>query len=155
MRALILISRNPPPGLKQLEKWYVIWTFSVGNPLPDYCPSLSHRSPKFVNFVEMCLLKDPSRRPTSDELLKVSAPPPSLLPPLTPPPALQHPLITDLNERSVRIQIKDQIDRMKRKKLTDVYDMSGSDEEGGSLDPPTIRKQGEQWCVFWEGGGAD
>ena len=31
---------------------------------------------------------------------------------------------------------------MKRKKLTDVYDMSGSDEEGGSLDPPTIKKPG-------------
>jgi hypothetical protein len=31
---------------------------------------------------------------------------------------------------------------MRRKKLTDVYDMSGSDEEGGSLDPPTIRKPG-------------
>ena len=42
----------------------------------------------------------------------------------------------------MRIQIKDQIDRMKRKKLTDVYDMSGSDEEGGSLDLPTIKKPG-------------
>ena len=42
----------------------------------------------------------------------------------------------------MRIQVKDQIDRMRRKKLTDVYDMSGSDEEGGSLDPPTIRKPG-------------
>ena len=52
-------------------------------------------------------------------------------------------MITDLNERSVRIQMKDQIDRMKRKKLTDVYDMSGSDEEGGSLDPPTVRKNGQ------------
>ena len=29
------------------------------------------RSPRFINFIEMCLLKDPSRRPTSDELLKV------------------------------------------------------------------------------------
>lgn len=58
------------------------------------------------------------------------------------PPSLQHPFITDFNERSVRLQIKDQIDRMKRKKLTDVYDLSGSDEEGGSLDPPTIKKPG-------------
>ena len=60
----------------------------------------------------------------------------------------QHPFITELNERSVRIQIKDQIDRMKRKKLTDVYDMSGSDEEGGSLDPPTVRKQGQQVALI-------
>ena len=50
----------------------------------------------------------------------------------------------------MRIQIKDQIDRMKRKKATDVYDLSGSDEEGGSLEPPTIRKPGggsnrERW----------
>lgn len=62
---------------------------------------------------------------------------------------MQHPLITELNERSVRIQIKDQIDRMKRKKLTEMYDLSGSDEEGGSLDPPTIKKQGgEQYLVI-------
>ena len=31
---------------------------------------------------------------------------------------LQHPFVNDFNERQVRIQIKDQIDRMKRKKGT-------------------------------------
>ena len=51
----------------------------------------------------------------------------------------------------MRIQIKDQIDRMKRKKLTDVYDMSGSDEEGGSLDPPTIRKPGGEFLFGQRG----
>lgn len=55
----------------------------------------------------------------------------------------QHPFVTDFNERSVRIQIKEQIDRMKRKKTSDEFDYSGSDEEGGSLDPPTIKKQGD------------
>ena len=55
---------------------------------------------------------------------------------------VQHPLITELPERNVRIQIKDQIDRMRRKKLTEEYEYSGSDEEPGSLDPPTIKKQG-------------
>ena len=50
--------------------------------------------------------------------------------------------MTEFNERNVRIQIKDQIDRMKRKKLSDDYEFSGSDEEGSSLDPPTIKKQG-------------
>ena len=63
------------------------------------------------------------------------------------PSSIQHPLITDLNDRSVRIQIKDQIDRMKRKKLTDEYEYSGSDEEGGSLDPPTVKKQGGMFVV--------
>lgn len=58
------------------------------------------------------------------------------------PPPFQHPLITELNERSVRLQFKDQIDRMKRKELTNMYDLSGSDEEGGSMDPPTIKKPG-------------
>ena len=39
--------------------------------------------------------------------------------------------------------MKDQIDRMKRKKWTDEFEYSGSDEEpGGSLEPPTIRKHG-------------
>ena len=33
---------------------------------------------------------------------------------------------------------------MKRKKLTEEYEYSGSDEEAGSLDPPTIKKQGNQ-----------
>lgn len=49
----------------------------------------------------------------------------------------------------MRIQIKDQIDRMKRKKISDEYEYSGSDEEGGSLDPPTVRKQGDGQC--WVG----
>ena len=56
---------------------------------------------------------------------------------------LQHPFVTEFTERQVRIQIKDQIDRMKRKKIADEYEYSGSDEEGGSLDPPTVKKHGD------------
>lgn len=104
MRALFLIPRNPPPKLKQPKKW----------------------SPRFVSFMENCLTKDPTRRPTSDELLK-------------------HPFSVEFVERQVRVQIKDQIDRMKRRNV-DEYEYSGSDEEGsggGSLDHPTIKKSDE------------
>ena len=55
----------------------------------------------------------------------------------------QHPFVTDFSERVARIQIKDQIDRMKRKKVLDEYEWSGSDEGGDSLEQPTIKKGGE------------
>ena len=51
--------------------------------------------------------------------------------------------MTDFSERSARIQIKDQIDRMKRKKVQDEYEWSGSDEGGDSLEQPTIKKGGQ------------
>lgn len=54
--------------------------------------------------------------------------------------------MTDFSERQVRIQIKDQIDRMKRKKQSEEYEWSGSEDEGGSLDPPTVKKHGGM-CV--------
>ena len=56
----------------------------------------------------------------------------------------QHPFTVEFVERQVRIQIKDQIDRMKRRKV-DEYEYSGSDEGsgGGSLDHPTIKKSDE------------
>ena len=53
----------------------------------------------------------------------------------------QHQFVTEFNERAVRVQIKDQLDRMKRE--VRYIDEPLSDEEGGSLDPPTVRKQGE------------
>ncbi len=58
------------------------------------------------------------------------------------PPATQHPFVTEFNERQVRIQIKDQIDRMKRKKISDENQYRGSDEEGRTLDMPTVKKNG-------------
>ena len=51
--------------------------------------------------------------------------------------------MTDFSERTARIQIKDQIDRMKRKKVQDEYEWSGSDEGGDSLEQPTIKKGGQ------------
>ena len=51
----------------------------------------------------------------------------------------QHPLVNDFNERSIR-----KIDRMKRKKIEDEEDWNiGSNEEGDSLEQPTIKKGGD------------
>jgi len=61
---------------------------------------------------------------------------------ITVPFLIQHPFVTEFNERSVRISIREQIDRMKRKKASDDYEYSGS-EEDPSLEQPTIRRQGE------------
>nr|XP_014341518.1 PREDICTED: mitogen-activated protein kinase kinase kinase kinase 4-like isoform X3 [Latimeria chalumnae] len=75
MRALFLIPRNPPPKLKS-RKW----------------------SKKFLNFVESCLVKNYSHRPSTEILLK-------------------HSFIRDLqNERHVRIMLKDHLDRTRKKK---------------------------------------
>jgi serine/threonine protein kinase len=55
-------------------------------------------SKKFHSFVEQCLIKDYQSRPSTEQLLK-------------------HPFIRDQpQERQVRIQIKDYIDRMKKSK---------------------------------------
>lgn len=55
-------------------------------------------SKKFHSFIEQCLIKDHQTRPSTDQLLK-------------------HPFIRDQpQERQVRIQIKDYIDRMKKAK---------------------------------------
>ncbi|XP_059507168.1 TRAF2 and NCK-interacting protein kinase isoform X9 [Stegostoma tigrinum] len=71
-------------------------------------------SKKFVSFIEGCLVKNHGQRPATDQLLK-------------------HPFIRDqLNERQVRIQLKDHIDRTKKKrgeKDETEYEYSGSEEE--------------------------
>ncbi|XP_043377837.1 TRAF2 and NCK-interacting protein kinase isoform X34 [Chelonia mydas] len=91
MRALFLIPRNPAPRLKS-KKW----------------------SKKFQSFIESCLVKNHSQRPTTEQLMK-------------------HPFIRDQpNERQVRIQLKDHIDRTKKKrgeKDETEYEYSGSEEE--------------------------
>ncbi|CAF92625.1 unnamed protein product, partial [Tetraodon nigroviridis] len=75
MRALFLIPRNPAPRLKS-KKW----------------------SKKFQSFIESCLVKSHSQRPSTEQLLK-------------------HPFIRELpNERQVRIQLKDHIDRTKKRR---------------------------------------
>ncbi|XP_077344117.1 TRAF2 and NCK-interacting protein kinase isoform X17 [Lithobates pipiens] len=91
MRALFLIPRNPAPRLKS-KKW----------------------SKKFQSFIESCLVKNHSQRPSTEQLMK-------------------HPFIRDQpNERQVRIQLKDHIDRTKKKrgeKDETEYEYSGSEEE--------------------------
>ncbi|XP_054481533.1 misshapen-like kinase 1 isoform X4 [Anoplopoma fimbria] len=91
MRALFLIPRNPPPKLKS-KKW----------------------SKKFIDFIEGCLVKTYTSRPSTEQLLK-------------------HSFIRDQpTERQVRIQLKDHIDRTRKKrgeKEETEYEYSGSDEE--------------------------
>ncbi|KAM6970411.1 misshapen-like kinase 1 isoform 3-T3 [Aplochiton taeniatus] len=91
MRALFLIPRNPPPKLKS-KKW----------------------SKKFMDFIEGCLVKTYTSRPSTEQLLK-------------------HSFIRDQpTERQVRIQLKDHIDRTRKKrgeKEETEYEYSGSDEE--------------------------
>ncbi|XP_048018711.1 TRAF2 and NCK interacting kinase a isoform X5 [Megalobrama amblycephala] len=91
MRALFLIPRNPAPRLKS-KKW----------------------SKKFQSFIESCLVKNHSQRPSTENLLK-------------------HPFIKDMpNERQIRIQLKDHIDRTKKKRGErdeTEYEYSGSEEE--------------------------
>ncbi|XP_028811231.1 mitogen-activated protein kinase kinase kinase kinase 4-like isoform X9 [Denticeps clupeoides] len=71
-------------------------------------------SKKFFSFIESCLVKNYTQRPPTDQLLK-------------------HPFIRDQpNERQVRIQLKDHIDRTRKKrgeKDETEYEYSGSEEE--------------------------
>ncbi|XP_044031985.1 TRAF2 and NCK interacting kinase b isoform X10 [Siniperca chuatsi] len=96
MRALFLIPRNPAPRLKS-KKW----------------------SKKFQSFIDSCLVKSHSQRPSTEQLLK-------------------HPFIRDLpNERQVRIQLKDHIDRTKKRRGErdeTEYEYSGSEEEDEERD---------------------
>lgn len=65
-----------------------------------------YRSKKFFSFIEGCLVKNYMQRPSTEQLLK-------------------HPFIRDQpNERQVRIQLKDHIDRTRKKrgeKGTDLF----------------------------------
>uniref|UniRef100_A0A671T4G2 non-specific serine/threonine protein kinase n=1 Tax=Sinocyclocheilus anshuiensis TaxID=1608454 RepID=A0A671T4G2_9TELE len=71
-------------------------------------------SKKFQSFIESCLVKNHNQRPSTEQLLK-------------------HPFIRDLpNERQIRIQLKDHIDRTKKKRGErdeTEYEYSGSEEE--------------------------
>ncbi|XP_077395178.1 TRAF2 and NCK interacting kinase a isoform X9 [Festucalex cinctus] len=76
-------------------------------------------SKKFQLFIESCLVKSHGQRPSTEQLLK-------------------HPFIRDLpNERQVRIQLKDHIDRTKKKRGErdeTEYEYSGSEEEDEERD---------------------
>ncbi|CAH8435433.1 unnamed protein product [Schistosoma turkestanicum] len=74
-----------------------------------------HWTPRFHDFVNKCLTKDFHKRPNTSELFR-------------------HEFITNLpNERQIRIQLKDHIDRHKRNRQTEehekIYEYEGSDEE--------------------------
>uniref|UniRef100_A0A3Q3MHZ0 non-specific serine/threonine protein kinase n=1 Tax=Mastacembelus armatus TaxID=205130 RepID=A0A3Q3MHZ0_9TELE len=75
---------------------------------------LISRSKKFIDFIEGCLVKTYPSRPSTEQLLK-------------------HSFIRDQpTERQVRIQLKDHIDRTRKKrgeKEETEYEYSGSDEE--------------------------
>ncbi|XP_061157116.1 TRAF2 and NCK interacting kinase a isoform X3 [Syngnathus typhle] len=76
-------------------------------------------SKKFQLFIESCLVKSHGQRPSTEQLLK-------------------HPFIRDLpNERQIRIQLKDHIDRTKKKRGErdeTEYEYSGSEEEDEERD---------------------
>ncbi|KAB0392295.1 hypothetical protein E2I00_011193 [Balaenoptera physalus] len=82
-------------------------------------------SKKFQSFIESCLVKNHSQRPATEQLMK-------------------HPFIRDQpNERQVRIQLKDHIDRTKKKrgeKDETEYEYSGSEEEEEENDSGEPRK---------------
>uniref|UniRef100_A0A8C1TFW5 non-specific serine/threonine protein kinase n=1 Tax=Cyprinus carpio TaxID=7962 RepID=A0A8C1TFW5_CYPCA len=77
-------------------------------------PSASMGETNQFSFIESCLVKNHNQRPSTEQLMK-------------------HPFIKDLpNERQVRIQLKDHIDRTKKKRGErdeTEYEYSGSEEE--------------------------
>nr|XP_014342000.1 PREDICTED: TRAF2 and NCK-interacting protein kinase [Latimeria chalumnae] len=77
-------------------------------------------SKKFQSFIDGCLVKNHAHRPTTEQLMKI-------------------PFIRDQpNERQVRIQLKDHIDRTKKKrgeKDETEYEYSGSEEEEEENEP--------------------
>ncbi|XP_076831855.1 TRAF2 and NCK interacting kinase a isoform X3 [Brachyhypopomus gauderio] len=88
MKALFLITRSPAPRLSS-TKW----------------------STAFRSFVESCLVKDYTKRPSTEQLLT-------------------HPFVEHLdNEQQVRIQLKDHIDCRRKRRERGERDSSGSDEE--------------------------
>lgn len=75
------------------------------------------RSKKFQSFIESCLVKSHGQRPSTEQLLK-------------------HPFIRDLpNERQIRIQLKDHIDRTKKRR-----------GERGETTPPTTHLTPANTC---------
>uniref|UniRef100_A0A3B5Q2U9 non-specific serine/threonine protein kinase n=1 Tax=Xiphophorus maculatus TaxID=8083 RepID=A0A3B5Q2U9_XIPMA len=124
-----------PDATYDYRRSVVLWHhFFVFQPLCDMHPMralfLIPRNPpprlkskkwskKFFSFIESCLVKNYTQRPPTEQLLK-------------------HPFIRDQpNERQVRIQLKDHIDRTKKKrgeKDETEYEYSGSEDE--EEDPP-------------------
>lgn len=94
MRALFLIPRNPPPRLKS-KKWNKKFHGRKNSKFLWFCRLTGFVS---LGFIETVLVKDYHERPYTENLLK-------------------HPFIRDQpTERQVRIQLKDHIDRCKKRK---------------------------------------
>jgi serine/threonine protein kinase len=75
-----------------------IFELNFGDRSLMICFTFSYRSKKFFSFIEGCLVKNYMQRPSTEQLLK-------------------HPFIRDQpNERQVRIQLKDHIDRTRKKR---------------------------------------
>ncbi|XP_015761836.1 PREDICTED: mitogen-activated protein kinase kinase kinase kinase 4-like [Acropora digitifera] len=95
--------------------------FLIPRSEPPKLKSKKAWSKKFHNFVNTCLIRDYHQRPTADQLL-------------------QHEFIRDArsHERKIRIELKDFIDRMKKKKAPlpdheEEFPYSGSEEEDEQL----------------------
>ncbi|XP_041482923.1 TRAF2 and NCK-interacting protein kinase-like isoform X2 [Lytechinus variegatus] len=84
---------------------------------------------KFMDFVDKCLIKNYQQRPDTNQLLK-------------------HSFIKDLpNERQVRIQLKDHIDRTRKKRVEDLstdYEYNSNDSE----EEPEIEDEGEPSSIL-------
>lgn len=77
--------------------FYVVLSWCHASPFLSFLWN-PYRSKKFFSFIESCLVKNYTQRPPTEQLLK-------------------HPFIRDQpNERQVRIQLKDHIDRTKKKR---------------------------------------
>lgn len=93
MRALFLIPRNPPPRLK-CNTYDVLYYMCI---ILSLWMLAKRWAKRFHSFVETVLVKDYTQRPSTEQLLK-------------------HPFIRDQpTERQVRIQLKDHIDRCKKR----------------------------------------
>uniref|UniRef100_A0A8C6RYU3 non-specific serine/threonine protein kinase n=1 Tax=Nannospalax galili TaxID=1026970 RepID=A0A8C6RYU3_NANGA len=93
------------------------------NPAP--CLKSKKWSKKFQSFIESCLVKNHSQRPATEQLMK-------------------HPFIQDQpNERQVRIQLKDHIDRTKKNGSEEEEEENDSGEPSSILNLPgesTLRR---------------
>ncbi|KAG7271617.1 hypothetical protein CRUP_009275 [Coryphaenoides rupestris] len=69
-----------------------VWSLGITLGEPPQLSNSEERefSPKFINFVNLCLTKDESKRPKYKELLLLCAPPPAPRPPHTTPPHHHH-----------------------------------------------------------------